>query len=207
MSLPKGFVYLSDIDSTIKQDMFYCSDFNFVGRKINGYVKPVAILTIEAATALKKVQDEVSKKGFCLKVIDAYRPHRAVEDFWAWANDPKDMKMQKIFYPKYADKSQIFADGYLAKFSGHSRGSTVDLTLIDSNGNDVDMGSQIDMLDEISNTVSPLITPQAQANRLYLKEVMEKYGFDNYRKEWWHFALLNEPFPRRPEDHFDFVVA
>jgi D-alanyl-D-alanine dipeptidase len=206
MALPKGFVYLSDVDPSIKQEMFYASDFNFVGRPIKGYNKPVAILTQQAAHALKKVQDEVKLKGLSLKVIDAYRPHRAVEDFWNWALDPSDTKMKDIFYPKYSDKSKIFSDGYLAKFSGHSRGSTVDLTLVDSNGKEIDMGSQIDMLDEISNTVTDLIPPAAQKNRLYLKEVMERQGFDNYRKEWWHFALLDEPFPRKPEDHFDFPV-
>lgn len=206
MALPKGFVYLSDIDPTIKQEMFYCSDFNFIGRKINGYINPVAILTMEAAVALKKVQDEVRAEGLCLKVIDAYRPHRAVEDFWAWALDPTDIKMKEIFYPNYDEKTKFFEDGYLAKLSGHSRGSTVDLTLLDSSGKEVDMGSQIDMLDAISHTISPLISPQAQKNRLYLKEVMTKQGFDDYRKEWWHFALLNEPFPRKPEDHFDFLV-
>jgi len=206
MGLPKGFVYLSEVDPTIMQQMFYASDFNFMGRKADGYNKPVAILTIEAANALKSVQDEVREDGLTLKVIDAYRPQRAVEDFWKWANDFEDIKMKDIFYPNYEDKTKLFEDGYIARSSSHSRGSTVDLTLIKECGDELDMGSQIDMLDAISNTVSSLVTEQQQQNRNYLKDMMERHGFDNYSKEWWHFTLLDEPFSRNPEDHFDFPV-
>lgn len=206
MALPKGFVYLSEIDPSIKQQMFYASDFNFIGRPINGYNKPVAILTIESANALKEVQKEVQEQGLCLKVIDAYRPQRAVDHFWEWASDPDDLKMQAVFYPKYSEKPKLFEDGYIGKMSKHSRGSTVDLTLVDETGAEVDMGSQIDMLDEISHTETNLISSQAQKNRLFLRDIMAKHGFDGYRKEWWHFEFIDEPFKRKPEDHFDFPV-
>jgi D-alanyl-D-alanine dipeptidase len=186
--------------------MFYASDFNFVGRPIKGYNKPVAILTEQAAHALKNVQDEVKLKGLSLKVIDAYRPQRSVDDFWDWAKRADDLKMQAVFYPHYTNKTKIFDDGYIWKLSSHSRGSTVDLTLVDDNGDEIDMGSQIDMLDSVSNTMSGAISREAHENRMYLKDTMVNAGFDGFCMEWWHFTLRDEPFTLTPQHHFDFVV-
>ena len=163
------------------------------------------ILTIEAAQALSEVQKELKLKDLGLKVIDGYRPQQACDDFWDWANDPTDLKMKDLYYPRIDDKKDLF-NGYVARFSRHSRGSTVDLTIVDSNGNDLDMGSRIDMLDPISHVISDEISQAAQKNRLLLKEIMEKHGFEGYEKEWWHFSLINEPYKRKPEDHFNFEV-
>lgn len=202
---PADFVYLNEFDPTIITAPIYYSNDNFIGRRIKGYEKPVVILTTDAAKALSEVQKELNKQGLGLKVIDGYRPQQACDDFWDWANDPTDLKMKDLYYPRIDDKKDLF-NGYVARFSRHSRGSTVDLTIVDSNGNDLDMGSRIDMLDPISQVISDEISQNAQKNRLLLKEIMEKHGFEGYEKEWWHFSLINEPYKRKPEDHFNFEV-
>ncbi len=202
-----GFVYLSDMDSTIKQSIAYAGSDNFLGRPVDGYNKAVAILTKEAAEALSLAQKYFKDMGKEILVLDAYRPHRAVEDFKRWASDLSDMKMQYKYYPKYHDKKKIFEDGFIATYSKHSRGSTVDLTLIDiETGNELDMGSIFDLFDPISHTDCPYISEECQSNRRLLKTGMEKAGFRNYDKEWWHYELRNEPFTLTPQHHFNFLV-
>lgn len=205
MTLPQGFVYLHDIDDSIIIDPIYYGDQNFLGHRAKGYENPVVVLTFEAANALKQVQMELKNLGYKLKVIDGYRPQSACDDFWEWGNDPADIKMKEIFYPRIHDKKELF-NGYLARHSRHSRGSTVDLTITDLHGMEIDMGSRIDMLDPISHVISDEISNEAQGNRLFLKSIMEKYGFEGYEKEWWHFSLINEPFKKKPEEHFNFPV-
>lgn len=215
-SLPRGFVYLSDIDASIHQDIRYASKNNFVGRSIKGYENQVCILTKEAAIALSKVQKELKQKygkKYSLKVYDAYRPQKAVEDFWKWAQDPKDIKMKNLFYPRIKNKKDLFK-GYIAKKSRHSRGSTIDLTIIDTTlqkkfnknsfkDNSIEMGTIFDFLDTKSNTFSKEISPIALKNRKLLRGLMIKYGFQPYDKEWWHFSLKNEPFKKT---YFDFSI-
>ncbi|MFI4983955.1 MAG: M15 family metallopeptidase [Rickettsiales bacterium] len=202
--LPEGFVYVKDYIPTLIESLFYFSDFNFMGRPAAGYKANKVILTLAATAQLQKAAADFANDGWKIKVIDAYRPTKAVDDFWQWALDQNDTKMKDIFYPEFEDKTLIF-DGYLAKYSSHSRGSAVDLTLV-KDGKEIDMGSQIDLLGTISNTISDKITQEQQQNRLYMRDIMHKHGYDNYRKEWWHYALLNEPFPRNPEDHLNFDV-
>lgn len=203
--LPEGFVYVKDYIPNIIENLFYFTDFNFMGRPAKGYKANKVILTKEAAIALQSAAAEFAKDGWQIKVIDAFRPTMAVDHFWEWALDTNDTKMKQIFYPEFDDKTLLF-NGYLARHSSHSRGSAVDLTLV-KDGEEIDMGSLIDLLGTISHTISDRITPEQQKNRLYLKEIMEKHGYSNYPKEWWHFGLLKEPFPRNPEDHLNFEVA
>jgi len=207
MALPKGFVYLSEVDPTIIQDMRYAGNDNFMGRPALGYEKPVAILTEVAAQALKAAQKTFAVLGYKIIVYDAYRPQSAVDDFWGWANDKEDLLMKEIYYPDYKDKTLLFSDGFIARLSKHSRGSAVDLSLVDSKtGEEVYMGAPFDFFGEVSHIACPTITDDAKRMRQILKQVMENHGFDNYRKEWWHYEFLNEPFPRKPEDHFNFPV-
>ncbi len=207
MGLPEGFVYLSNIDPTIVQDMRYASNDNFMGRPAKGYEKPVAILTEVAANALAAAQADFLKMGYKIVVYDAYRPQSAVDDFWNWANDKEDTLMKDHYYPDYEDKTLLF-DGFIARLSKHSRGSTVDLSLLDAKtGKPIDMGGPFDYFGSVSHTACDTITLEAQAMRMILKTVMEAHGFDNYRREWWHYEFLDEPFTRKPEDHFNFAVA
>jgi D-alanyl-D-alanine dipeptidase len=206
-NLPAGFVYLSDIDPSIQQEMRYASNDNFMGRPARGYNKPVAIMTDIAAKALAAAQADFLKLGHKIIVYDAYRPQSAVDHFWEWANDIGDTLMRAEFYPDYKDKTLLFSEGFIARLSKHSRGSTVDLSLIDAKtGEKIDMGGPFDHFSSISHTACDTIPLEAKENRMLLKTVMEAHGFDNYRKEWWHYEFLNEPFPRKPEDHFNFPV-
>jgi D-alanyl-D-alanine dipeptidase len=205
-TLPEGFTYLSQIDDSILFDIKYSTSDNFLGRPADGYKANVVICTIAAANKLKLVQQDVRKLGYSLKVLDAYRPHRAVEDFWNWAHDPKDTLMKAEYYPSFENKADLF-NGYLARYSGHSRGSTIDVTLVRLIDNcELDMGTRFDFLGVESHTAYQDISEEAKDNRMLLKEAMERYGFENYSKEWWHFSLIDEPFKRKPEDHFDFEV-
>jgi len=178
-------------------------DNNFIGRPVDGYQAPAAILTTEAARALSYVSMDLAEQDYGLKIFDAYRPQRAVNDFIKWAKDPGDIRMKEEYYPR-VDKNDLFSLGYIAKKSGHSRGSTIDLTLVDKKtGKELDMGSHFDYLDPISAHGSPLITQQQNHNRELLKIAMEKRGFKSYSGEWWHYTLINEPYPDR---YFDFAV-
>jgi zinc D-Ala-D-Ala dipeptidase len=225
----KGFVYLHEIDPTIKVSLRYNSPENFVGAPVDGYKKSVVILTRQAAEALKKVQEDVKKDGYCLVVYDAYRPQRAVNHFMRWSGDLGDRAKESQYYGR-VDKSRVFELGYVAARSGHSRGSTVDLTIIKDghalhdiqeqdrvlldghrikflDDGTVDMGSSFDLFDEASHYENNLIEDRFKAMRTYVKIAMEKYGFKQYPKEWWHFNFQNEPHPAdRDDSYFDFVI-
>ena len=199
-----GFVLLSDVVPHIVQEIRYFSTYNFVGERVDGYEEPVALLTREAARALKAVSNEMMVKGYRLKVFDAYRPVTAVKHFLLWAIEDEDVRMKPYFYPDI-DKQDAFEMGYIAKQSSHSRGSTIDLTLLDmKTGKEVDMGGPFDLFSEVSHPDYRGITDEQYANRMLLRAAMERNGFEPYECEWWHFRLANEPFP---DTWFDFPVA
>jgi D-alanyl-D-alanine dipeptidase len=204
--LPKGFVYLDRVVPGIRLDLRYATAHNFVGERIDGYQEPRCILTREAALALGNVQAELKPFGLGLKVFDAYRPQRAVDHFVRWARNRDDIRMKAEFYPGVA-KEHLFRDDYIAARSGHSRGSTVDLTIValsgDKAGQELDMGTGFDFFGPESWPDHPGMVPGQRANRLLLQVVMKKHGFRPYPKEWWHFTLEREPFP---ETYFDFPV-
>jgi len=201
--LPEGFIYVENVIPDITVELRYHTSNNFVGKPIDGYQANTLILTKEAADALKRVQDELENQNLCLKVYDGYRPQQAVNHFMHWAGNLNDTLNKKIFYPN-VDKKNLFIEAYIATRSGHSRGSTIDLTIIDGNtGKALDMGSPYDYFGEESWVNFEGITDQQKANRELLQKVMLKYGFRYYPKEWWHFTLIQEPFP---ETYFDFVI-
>ena len=225
--LPNDFVYLKNIDSSIQQDIRYAGYHNFVGRPIDGYNVGECILTRRAAVALKAVQADLRKLGLELKVYDCYRPTRAVRDFMQWSKNPNDQIMKKEFYPN-VNKKDFFKLGYVASQSGHSRGSTMDLTIVKTplatqahykvgqpfnactddyihrfHDNSIDMGTGFDCMDEKSHNDVKNISEIAYHNRMLLKHVMEKQGFVAYEPEWWHFTLKNEPYPNR---YFDCEI-
>ncbi|MDD4803429.1 MAG: M15 family metallopeptidase, partial [Syntrophomonas sp.] len=201
--VPEGFVYINEIIPTVKYDIRYYGENNFVGTRIDGYEAPTAILSNEAAQALKAVSQELEAQGYYIKIFDGYRPQKAVDHFIRWAKDINDTKMKSLFYP-HVDKKDLFKLGYIAEKSGHSRGSTVDLTLVyKETGEELDMGSGFDFLDEISHHGTSLITPEQTANRELLKNAMLKHGFKPYVNEWWHYTLKSEPYPT---EYFDFDV-
>lgn len=225
----KGFVYLHEVDPTILVSLRYNSNENFVGKPIDGYRKSVVILTKQAAEALKKVQEEVKKDGYSLVVYDAYRPQQAVNHFMRWSEDTKDQIRKSQYYPRI-NKADVFELGYVVKRSGHSRGSTVDLTIIKVgqelheikeknrelldgytikllDDGTVDMGSSFDLFDIASHYENNLIEQKFKKLRTYLKNVMEKHGFKILSEEWWHFTLRNEPFPAASDDsYFSFPI-
>lgn len=201
--LPEGFVYVKTIIPDLDVELRYYTDNNFVGDTIQGYKSNRLILTTETAKALKLVQDELQIQNICLKVYDGYRPQRAVDHFVVWARDLGDTINKQQYYPK-VEKRNLFNEGYIASKSGHSRGSTLDLTLTDGNtGEPLDMGSPYDFFGEESWVEYSNISEEQKANRELLQNVMQKYNFRNYANEWWHFTLRWEPFP---ETYFDFLV-
>ena len=227
-SLPEGFVYLQDIDPTILQEVRYARHHNFIGRPLPGYEAELIIITAPVAEGLKAVQEELKPFHLTLKVYDGYRPQDAVDEFSRWAEDPNDQLMKQEFYPDL-DKRDVFSAGYIAKKSSHTRGSAVDLTIVplpvpdqptwkpgdmvlDGRlpkgerfpDNSLDMGTSFDCLDELSHTANPALPAEVRANRLFFKTLMEKHGFENYRREWWHFGLIKEPFP---DTYFNFSVV
>lgn len=203
--LPKGFVYLADLDQTILQDVRYATPNNFTGKIVPGYQKETIILTDKAAKALSNIQKQLADFGLGLKIFDGYRPVLAVTSFKTWALSPEDQSTKSRFYPNIA-KSELL-DGYISDKSTHSRGSTVDLTLVSlESGEELDMGTEFDFLDRRSNTDFLELTQDALSNRLTLSTIMASNNFVGYRMEWWHFQLKNEPFPNYPKDHFNFPV-
>ena len=197
------FVILSEIISDVILEMRYYSSYNFVGTRINGYEQPIALITREAADALKNVSDELMKQGYRLKIYDAYRPQKAVKHFMDWSLNLDDIKMKLYFYPEL-DKNVLFEKEYIAEYSGHSRGSTVDLTLFDmSSGKEVDMGGVFDYFGELSHPDYKNITEAQYKNRMLLRDTMIKHGFKPLATEWWHFTLDNEPYPNT---YFTFPV-
>lgn len=176
-------------------DLRYAGSDNFVGRPIAGYEAPRCLLTRPAARALARVQAALAREGLGLKVFDCYRPLRAVADFAAWARDAADTRMKAAYYPR-VDKADLFRLGYIAERSAHSRGSTVDLTLVRlADGAELDMGTPFDLFDETSATDSPRVGPVAMRNRHRLRDAMIRAGFTPYPQEWWHFTLKREPYP------------
>lgn len=201
--LPNGFVYIDEIIPNITVELRYAGENNFIGSPIDGYETEKCIISTDAAYALKRIQIELNKFGLGLKIFDAYRPQRAVDHFMRWAKDTIDVKMKEQYYPTQT-KAQLFEQEYIAEKSGHSRGSTVDLTIINSEtSEELDMGSPYDLFNEKSHVLNKNLSAQQKANRMLLNKVMIKNGFSHYSKEWWHFTLKNEPFP---DTYFDFVV-
>ena len=199
-----GFVLLSDIVPSIVQEIRYFSTFNFIGDRIDGYEEPCALLTKDAARALKAVSNEMLVQGYRLKIFDAYRPVNAVKHFILWGIEDEDIRMKPYFYPEI-DKQDTFALGYIAKQSSHSRGSAIDLTLLDmATGKELDMGSPFDMFSERSHPDYRGITDEQYENRMILQKSMVRNGFVPYECEWWHFMLKDEPFP---DTYFNFPVA
>lgn len=224
--LPDGFSRLSAIDPGIQQDMRYFGHNNFLGRPVAGYEAPECILSTPAAEALVEVQRAVKQLGLSLKVYDCFRPQRAVNDFMQWGADQSDQLMRASYYPE-VPKSELFSRGYIAERSGHSRGSTVDLTLVPDGStipgpdalasvydcrapiderypdNSLDMGTGYDCFDPESHTDNIVVGVDALRNRYLLRDIMEAAGFTNYDQEWWHYTLNDEPFP---DQYFDFPV-
>jgi len=198
-----GFVLLTDAVPDAILEIRYYSTYNFVGDRIAGYDEPLAMLTKEAAEALAEVSDELDDMGYRLKIYDAYRPQMAVTNFVEWALDEDDTRMKEYFYPEL-EKDVLFSQGYIAEHSGHSRGSTVDLTLFDMNTEkEVDMGGTFDYFGELSHPDYKGITEEQFANRMLLRDVMVKHGFRPLPEEWWHFTLEDEPYP---DTYFTFPV-
>ena len=201
--LPKGFVYVKNEIPSIKTELRYYTNNNFVGKPINGYNKNVCILSSQATNALKKAQKELERYKLSLKIYDAYRPQKAVDHFISWAKDLNDTITKQKFYPD-VDKSKLFKEQYIATRSRHSSGSTVDVTLVDiDSGEELDMGTPYDFFGPESWIHYLRLTPQQKANRLLLQSIMTKYGFRPYPWEWWHFTLKGEPFK---DQHFNFPV-
>ena len=199
-----GFVLLADYVPGIIQEIRYYSTYNFVGERIDGYEEPCALMTVEAARALRSVSNEMGALGYRLKVFDAYRPASAVKHFVLWSIDDLDLRMKPFFYPEL-DKEDLFLRGYIAKQSSHSRGSTVDLTLLEmETGKEVDMGGPFDLFSEVSHPDYRGITDEQYANRMFLRESMLRNGFKPIDCEWWHFTLADEPYP---DTYFDFPVS
>ena len=201
---PSGFVLLADYVPQILQEIRYYSTFNFIGDRIDGYEEPCALLTKEAARALKGVSGEMMVQGYRLKVFDAYRPACAVKHFVLWGLEDQDVRMKPYFYPEL-DKTSLFSQGYIAKRSSHSRGSTVDLTLLDmKTGKELDMGSPFDLFSELSHPACRKVSDQQYENRMLLQRVMVRNGFRPLDCEWWHFTLEHEPYP---DTYFEFPVS
>ena len=190
-----GFVSVGEAIPDVMLEIRYYSTFNFIGERIDGYEQPVALLTREAAARLKEVSDDLAEKGYRLRIYDAYRPQKAVDHFMRWAKDSSDVRMKPFFYPDL-DKSALIPGGYIAEHSGHSRGSTVDLTLFDTRTQkDLDMGGPFDFFGELSHPGYRGVTEEQYANRMLLRGAMIRRGFRPLDEEWWHFTLENEPYP------------
>ncbi|MFI7018844.1 M15 family metallopeptidase [Streptomyces sp. NPDC050164] len=225
---PRDLVALRSVDPTIVQEIRYFTPHNFVGERIDGYAQPICVLTRPAAQALHRAQTKLLRQGYTLKVYDCYRPQRAVDHFVRWAKDLDDQAMKGEFYPN-VDKTRLFADGYIAEKSGHSRGSTLDVTLVKLPAkptrpyhpgeplvpcfapkeerfpdNSVDMGTGFDCFDTLSHTLDPRVQGEQRANRLLLKSTLEGLGFVNLAEEWWHYTYKPEPYPNT---YFDFPVS
>lgn len=202
-----GFVNLVDFmehnDKALEVDVRYFSTDNFVGVQVEGYAAEKIYVTREAATALLIVQKTLNEQGLALKIFDAYRPQQAVDHFVRWAKDLGDVRMKANYYPR-VDKENLFRDGYIASRSGHSRGSTVDLTVVSLADNfELDMGTSWDFFDPLSWPSNDQVSTQQRANRDYLRDVMVQAGFRPLKEEWWHFTLDEEPYPDR---YFNFKV-
>ena len=200
---PSDFVYLKSWIPTVQEDVRYYTANNFIGRPIYGYKKPVCILTKQAASALLEVQNALNEKNLGLKVFDCYRPQMAVDDFFQWSQNPQDQKMKREYYPRI-NKAELFKLNYIAHRSGHTRGSTVDLSIVDLGTDEVlDMGTPFDFMDPLSHPASRAINAEQFKNRMLLQTMMVKFGFVPLKTEWWHFTLRNEPYKNT---YFNFPV-
>lgn len=197
-----GFVYVSDYINDAIIDLRYCSNYNFVGTKIEGYVFPRPMMTKKAVEALASAAADLRKQGYRMIIYDTYRPKKAVKHFIRWVEDDDNPGLKDSFFP-YCDKKHLFKLGYLSKRSGHSRGSTIDLGLVTMNSKLVDMGGDFDFFGELSHSDFPDITQEQKNNRKILKDAMVKNGFKGIKSEWWHFTLKDEPYPNT---YFDFDV-
>jgi D-alanyl-D-alanine dipeptidase len=201
--VPDNFIYLTEVIPYVEFDLRYYSDNNFIGQPIPGYHGNALIVSLQAAIALKKVQQDLAYSNFALKFFDAYRPQQAVDYFVRWANDPDDIRMKAQYYPN-VDKDELIPKGFIAAKSSHSRGSTVDVTIISlENGQELDMGTPFDLFDQKSWPSDTTVSVQQRANRQLLRSVMSKHGFAGLEEEWWHFTLFDEPYP---DTYFDFPV-
>lgn len=224
---PADFINVQEIIPQAQTDIRYFTDHNFIGRKIKGYEAPVCLLTKKAANALKEVENQLLPMGLTLKFYDCYRPQTAVNDFADWATQLNNLKMRAEFYPN-VDKQNLFRDGYIAYRSEHSRGSTVDLTIVPVSSkihtyqpgqklvsctaskeerfpdNSLDFGTGYDCFSPKSHPDYQLLSAQTKANRLLLQSLMIQAGFKPLDTEWWHFSLINEPYPNT---YFDFPVT
>jgi zinc D-Ala-D-Ala dipeptidase len=199
---PASFVDAATPVPGLIAEMRYAGSHNFVGRPIDGYEAPRCLLTQQAANALADVARDLAARGLVIKAFDCYRPERAVMNFVRWARDINDTAGKAEFYPN-VDKRTLFRDGYIASHSGHSRGSTIDMTLATSDGRELDMGTPFDFFSPRSWTDSPSVTAEQHANRMLLAAAMRRHGFRGYDREWWHFTLRGEPYP---DTFFDFPV-
>ncbi|HEX4408952.1 MAG TPA: M15 family metallopeptidase [Xanthobacteraceae bacterium] len=199
---PPAFVDAATVVPGLVADMRYAGSHNFTGRPVDGYEAPRCFMTREAATALAGATHELAGQGLVFKVFDCYRPTRAVANFARWARDVNDTLAKAEFYPN-VDKRTLFRDGYIASRSGHSRGSTIDLTLAKTDGTELDMGTPFDFFSPKSWTADPTVSAAQHQNRMLLANTLHRHGFHGYDKEWWHFTLRNEPFP---ETYFDFPI-
>ena len=201
-NLPKGFVYIDEVINDVDIDIRYSNDNNFIGKKINGYNQSAAIGTKELTLALQEIQNDLKHFGYGVKIFDAYRPQKAVNHFSRWSTND-DVLMKDLFYPNI-EKRDLFKKGYIASRSGHSRGSTIDLTIINlKTKEELDMGTSYDFFGIESSYDYSGLTYEQNSNRLLLYSVMKKYGFKSLKSEWWHFTLENEPFP---DTYFNFNV-
>jgi len=200
--LPEGFVYITQVVPGAREEIRYAGNHNFIGRPVEGYRAARGVLTREAAAALKTAADAFAREGFTLLVYDAYRPQRAVDHFVRWSLDLEDTAAKAEFYPAL-DKAELFDKGYIARRSGHSRGSTVDLTVLDAQGTPLDMGGEFDWFSPVSGHGYAKLTDAQKRNRAFLREKMEAAGFLPYSEEWWHYRLKDEPYP---DTYFDFPI-
>ena len=197
------FVEVTEVIPDVILEIRYYTTYNFVGARVDGYERPLALMTRQAADSLKAVSDELKAHGYRLKIWDTYRPQRAVNHFIRWAEDTQDTAMKAIFYPM-VDKSLLFEQGYIYARSSHSRGSTVDLTLVEERtGKELDMGSPFDWFGEESHPNYRCRLYMQSYNRLLLRDAMVRHGFAGIDSEWWHFTLVNEPYP---DTYFDFPI-
>ena len=202
--LPKNFVYLKDIAPSIRIELRYFSNNNFIGKPIDGYNSNSLVITERTAKSLKKIQQELLKKELSLKIFDGYRPQQAVDHFVRWAKVLNDTIMKAQYYPK-VKKKNLFKKGYIAEKSGHSRGSTIDLTIINIKADEaLDMGSEYDFFGIQSHPLYKNISKKQKKNRMLLRKIMLDNGFKPYENEWWHFTLKKEPFPNT---YFKFLIS
>ncbi len=203
---PSGFVVLAEFIPHVIQEIRYYTTYNFIGDRIDGYEEPCALLTAEAARALRSAASELIVQGYRLKIFDAYRPACAVRHFALWGLEDQDIRMKQYFYPDL-EKQELFSKGYIATRSSHSRGSALDLTLFDmKTGREADMGGPFDFFGEISHPdyQGPGLTDEQFDNRMILRRAMVRCGFEPYECEWWHFRLADEPYP---ETYFEFPIS